>query len=116
MRAASRHPSFEVPLLGLADSAATLYSCGDWRGTQGGHHDLYTLSGLYGERSLPRSHGKCRKYVDGGLALPQLRKCPRPRDGAESPRTGNGPVVSSARVPGHNRIGLKNMSMSSQAS
>jgi len=90
MQAASRPPSFEVLLLGLADSAATLYSCGDWRGTQGGHHDLYTLSGLYGERSLPRSHGECRKYVDSGLALPQLRKCPLPRDGAELPRTGNG--------------------------
>src|SRR5713101_952164 len=110
MRAASRPPSFEVPLLGLADPAATLYSC-DWRGTQGGHHDLYTLSGLYCERALPRSHGERRKYVDGGLALPQLRKCPRPRDGAESPQTGNGrsrPKRTSARP---NRIGLKNMSM-----
>ena len=47
MRAALRPPSFEVPLLGLTNSAATLYSS-DRRGTQGGHHDLYTLSGLYG--------------------------------------------------------------------
>ena len=44
-------PSFEVPLLGLTNSAAILYSSG-WRGTQGGHHDLHTLSGLYGERSF----------------------------------------------------------------
>ena len=32
------------------------------------HHDLHTLSGLYGERSLHRSHGERRQYVDGGLA------------------------------------------------
>jgi hypothetical protein len=75
MRAALRPPSFEVPLLGLTNSAATRYSC-DWRGTQGGHHDLYTLSWLYGKRLLPRSHGERRVYVDGGLALPQLRKRP----------------------------------------
>ena len=74
-QAASRPPSFEVPLLGLTNSSATRYPC-DWRGTQGGHHDLHTLSGLYGQRSLLRSHGERRKYVAGRLALPQLRKRP----------------------------------------
>lgn len=68
-------PSFEVPLLGLTNSAATPYSC-DRKDTQGGRHDLYTLSGLYGKRLLHRPHGERRKYVGGGLALPQLRKRP----------------------------------------
>jgi hypothetical protein len=37
-------------------------------------HDLYTLPGLYGRRSLPRSHGNRGRDVDQGLAVLELRE------------------------------------------
>lgn len=64
--------SFEVPILGSNQR-------GDNRlffwleNTEGGHRDLYALSGLYDERSLHGSAGEFWRHVADRVALSELR-------------------------------------------
>ena len=115
MRAPLRPPSFEVPLLGLNNYAATRYfvtggvlkegimTCTRCQGYMAKDHFIDLLESA---ESVWMTGWRCLNC--GNVHDPVMQRN----------RLGQGmaDVVSTARVPVHNKIGLKKMSMSAQAS